>query len=189
MKRSLAIDWRGGVLAILAGWAVSGCRHAPAVREEGLSSFRLVEPPAKRADAHGEGSSGPRQPVDVLVAAEPIAPMAKPAYPRAASGKHHAPVLVSVCVTVDENGRVADVEPNWRGFSTPGPLAADFLAAVRAALAQWRFTPAEKQHLVPGKGAPGRDDYWVITRVERTAYAIDIVFAFAASGDVMSDAK
>ncbi len=134
----------------------------------------------------GEIATGPRQPVDVLVAAEPVLPLAKPVYPAAVLRRQRVPALIGVRITVDVTGRVSDVSPSLKALTMPGPFVAEFQAAVEATVAQWRFTPAEKRHLVPGRGGPMKDDYWVVKRAEKTEAVFDVAFTFTAAGDVIS---
>ncbi len=179
---------------LLAGVAavVGGCRHAPVAKAgpEGRSAFRFVEDAdaSLAAGTTAAITTGPRQPVDVRVPAEPIQPLAEPEYPRAARGGQSGPALVGVRITVDATGRVVDVGPSLRAISTPGPWAAEFRAAVEAAVAQWRFTPAEIRRLVPGRGGPQQEDYWVVTRAEKTDATFDVAFTFTAAGDVLPGA-
>jgi hypothetical protein len=166
---------------------ISGCKHAPAVRADGESQFAFLETPVARTPPKAEISTGPRQPADVLVPAEPMHPLSKPVYPSAALGRQKTPVFVGVCITVDAAGNVADIGPSLRAFSSPGPFAEEFRAAVEDAVRRWRFTPAEKRHLKPGAAPPGKDDYWVVTRAEKTDYTFDLSFTFTTSGDVLSE--
>ena len=168
----------------------TGCQQVQVPKRlEGASSFRFVERPIPELSAMvAEASDLPRVPVDVLVPAEPIPPLARPVYPGAVLGKVRVPVTVGVRITVDASGRVAHVGPSLLVFSNAGDAAAEFRAAVEDALTQWRFTPAEIRHLVPGTGGPGREDFWVATRKQATDYAFDLSFTFAVSGDVLSEA-
>lgn len=166
---------------------ISGCRHAPQplATVEGRSAFRFVEAPdTSTAGTTAAMAEGPRQPVDVLVTAEPIDPLAIPVFPATALGKLSVPALVGVRITIDARGRVSDVGSSLRALSTPGPFADAFREAVEVALAQWRFTPAEKRHMVPGRGGPLQEDYWVITSAEKTETALDVAFTFTTTGDV-----
>lgn len=173
-----------------AGFALSACRHSPTptIPPSGQSAFTFIEAPASTAPAGpAEMATGPRQPVDVLVTAEPVLPLVKPVFPAAALGRLRVPALIGVRITVDERGWVTDVAPSLKALTMPGPFVAEFQAAVKEAVAQWRFTPAEKRHLVPGRGGPMKDDYWVVTRAEKTSAVFDVAFTFSGSGDVVSD--
>jgi len=179
-----------GGIALAALLLAAGCQQAqPPARLEGASSFQFVARPVPELSATvAEAADLPRVPVDVLVPAEPIPPLARPVYPGAVLGKVRVPVTVGVRITVDATGRVAHVGPSLLVFSNAGDDVTEFRAAVEDALAQWRFTPAEIRHLVPGTGGPGREDFWVATRKQATDYAFDLLFTFAVSGDVLSEA-
>jgi hypothetical protein len=172
-----------GWTACCAGLAA--CHHARAPAPAGTSSFTFIdgqpdEPPRL---LRGSGSEQPRVPVDALVPAEPVLPLARPVFPPAARGKTALPMMVGVRLTVGTDGRVADVVPSFVAVSTPGPFAAEFRAAVEAAVAEWRFLPAEIRHLVPGRTPQGKD-YWNVARTDKTEDAIDVVFTFSPSGEV-----
>ena len=178
------------VVLATSGLALVACRHAPTSKAEasGESTFSFVEAPSPtESSGKGEMATGPRQPVDVVVAAEPILPLAKPVFPAAALGRLRVPALIGVRITVDARGGVADVAPSLKALTMPGPFVREFQAAVEAAVAQWRFTPAERRHLVPGRGGPMKEDYWVVTRAEKTEAVFDVAFTFSGSGDVLSD--
>jgi hypothetical protein len=129
---------------------------------------------------------GPRQPVDVLVPADAVLPLVLPIYPKAALAAKAGVATVGVKITVDANGRVSDVGPSLVAFSTPGPHATEFREAVEAAVAQWKFVPAEIRHLVPMKG--GEKEFWAVTRTDKTEWTCDVVFTFNADGGVVSGA-
>src|SRR5688572_5429343 len=114
------------ILALLV--VQSGCQHAPAsARLTGLSTFRIIERPAAPAPTGTPTiSTGPFEPTDVVVAAEPLGPLAIPIFPRAALGKLRAPVLVGVQIVVDDSGNVSRIGPSLRALSTAGSQAADF---------------------------------------------------------------
>lgn len=170
---------------LLAG--VSGCQHAITVPQlSGQSAFRFVEPPV-RADASAASAkieTAPREPIEGILPAEPILPLAVPAYPRVAMGSHAAPVVVGVRISVDPSGRVAGIGPSLVCFSTPTPWAAAFYTAVEDAVAQWRFEPAEWRHLVPMTNRNG-GGYWQVARSEKTDYSFDLSFTFSTTGEVL----
>lgn len=177
-------------VAAAASLALAACRHAPSPSAvaSGQSAFTFIEAPSPTESARqGEMTSGPRQPVDVLVAAEPILPLATPVFPAAALGRLRVPALIGVQITVDERGWVSGVTPSLKVVTMPGPFVAEFQAAVEAAVAEWQFRPAEKRHLVPGRGGPMKDDYWVVTRAEKTQATFDVAFTFTGTGDVLSE--
>ena len=174
------------ILAVLT--LHGGCRHSPAVaRLEGASTFQIIEPPPPPSRAATPAASTePLQPTDVLVPAQPVQPLASPVYPHGALGKLQAPVLVGVQIFVDASGTVSRVGPSIRALSTGGNRSTEFLAAVEGAVAQRRLVPAEKRWMKPVKGSLGQEDFWLITRVEKTDYAFDVSFAFTVSGEVTS---
>jgi TonB family protein len=118
-----------------------------------------------------------------VIPAEPIPPLAQPTYPRTALAKQTIPVTVGVRITVDAEGRVADVRPSMLALSIAGGSATEFERAVEEALAQWRFKPAEAQHLVPKTDTAG-NEFWQVTRAEKTTWTFDVSFAFSPGGDV-----
>jgi hypothetical protein len=187
MRRGFRSNLHFLTLAAVASLAASACQHAAARRDEtGTSSVRFIEPPSALSAGMKAEPAAALQPVDVLVPAEPIEPLAKPVYPRAVLGRQTTPVLVGLRIRIDASGRVADSGPSLASFSTPGPFDAEFRAAIEAALAQWQFRPAELRRLKPVKGPPGKEDYWVIVRAEKADYALDVSFTFNASGDVLA---
>jgi hypothetical protein len=184
---NMALRFHAGRLVwpmMLAALALAGCKHATVRPAEGGSFFTFIEPPATAPESKREPSSGPLQPTEVIVAADPILPLQKPVYPAPALGRQHSPMMVGVHITVDASGRVAHVGPSLRAFTTPGPFATEFLAAVESALAEWRFTPAEKRRMRPMKSNTG-EDFWLITRAEKIEYGFDLSFTFTSSGDVL----
>ncbi len=170
-------------LLILCG----GCRHVAPAAPTGNSEFVFIATPeaepSKMKIAAGEG---PRVPVDVMVRAEAIGPLQKPTYPRVALGQVTGPMMVGVRLTVGADGRVNQVGSSGRALTTPGRYAADFYSAVEDAVKDWRFTPAERRHLVPVAARERQDDYWVVKRAEKTDDVVDVSFTFNASGEVSS---
>lgn len=162
------------------------CHHAPtALRFEGSSSFTIVEPPASAARPEAKSEANARQVAKTLLVARPIEPLAKPIYPPSALGRETLPVTVGVRIIVDAEGRVADVRMSPVLISTPTPRLEEFRAAVEAALAQWRFRPAELRRLAPITDATGAPA-WVLLSREKTDYGFDVSFVFQASGEVAS---
>lgn len=94
--------------------------------------------------------------------------------------------MVWVHVTVDANGRVTDVVASVLTFTTPGPFADDFMAAVQVALHQWRFLPAEIQQ-VEWVQASGMS-YNSIISAEKTETQFEPSFTFTAAGTVLGGA-
>jgi hypothetical protein len=163
---------------------VSGCHHA--VRSISLdeqASFRFVTPPPPPSTGKGDliAAIGPSR--DVVVDAQPIHPLAIPIYPAIARGANAGWVDVGVHVTVDPEGRVSSVTPSLNSFSIPGRFSGQFQAAVEAALAQWRFAPAEIKHLEQASGGEDKT-YLRLASREKIPAAFDVVFTFTAAGEV-----
>ena len=91
---------------------------------------------------------------------------------------------VGVRIVVDPAGRVAEVRPSLAIVSMPSPFAAEFRAAVEAAVTKWRFNPAEIRHLELEHAPEG--DYQRVTERERIEWAFDVEFAFNTTGDVLT---
>ena len=170
----------------LAGAVLAGCRHvvvAP-VADEGTSSFKFVEPPPPAPAKKAAVAVGEPRPADQVSHAQPIWPLARPAYPATALAAHAGFATVGVCITVDTAGRVSDVGPSPVCLSTPSPFAAEFRAAVEAAVAQWRFRPAEIRHFEIVKHPDG--DYLHLKSREVAEWKFDVSFTFNANGDVLT---
>lgn len=169
---------------------VVGCRQAarPPRAVTGASTFQFVEPPVSApAGSAAPGVTIAREPVDVKVKAEPVEPLASPVYPRAALGRVGLPVTVGVRINVDANGRVSHVGASLVAFSTGGEFGEEFRGAVEAAVAQWRFRPAEWRHMVPRTGGAGLGEYWQITRKQAVEDACDVAFTFSTRGEVVAE--
>ena len=175
-------------LIVTAAAAWQSCQHVPATAApEGHSSYRFVEPPPPPApDQKAAATSDPNAPVQTLLMAVPIQPLASPEYPAAARGTQRIPARVGVRITVDANGRVASVQPSLFVLSTPTSQADAFRTAVEDAVAQWRFRPAELRTLRAGIGANG-EPIWALLRREKTECTFDVEFMFSASGDVTAN--
>lgn len=162
----------------------AGCRHAAAPPDDGRSSFRFVTPP--RASPRETGATLVQEkPRETVTPAEPILPLAVPVYPNIPRRARPPIATVGVRITIDPAGSVTDVRSSLLAFSTPGPHAAEFHEAVEAALAQWRFHPAEVHRVEPIKG-PDRGDYLMVKGSEKIEWTFDLAFTFNASGDVLS---
>jgi TonB family protein len=176
----------GMIWAVLGcGWGVVGCRHvSPVPPDSGTSSFAFIEPPvaAPRASAAAE----PREPVSMeqYEEASPITPLATPVYPPRALAAKVGRVTIGVKITVDATGRVSDIGPSLRAVTIPSRFDADFQEAVRAAVSQWRFSPALSYRLedVP---MPDGSTYQRMTDRRRVETTFDLSFTFTATGAVL----
>src|ERR1700712_5510678 len=142
------------VHAFAAGLALlfQACRQVPGPRlsATGTSSFAFIAPAS--AQPRTAPKNGPviedsfEVEPDYFVEAKPLEPLTKPVYPpKALSGKAGL-VTVGVRVTIDAEGHVVDVGPSLLTFSNPSRYAEEFQAAVRSAVMQWRFRPAQRSH-------------------------------------------
>jgi hypothetical protein len=164
---------------ILSALALAGCQHQAArpPAGEGRSTFAFVEPLTLGGKKTELVLAAEQESLDVLVAARPVEPLVKPAYPAAARGRQEGPALVGVHLQIDTNGRVTEVAPSMVSFSTPGPYAAAFRAAVEAAVEQWTFTPAKHRRL-ERVALPDGSVYWRNGGEEKAEATFDVAFTF-----------
>lgn len=184
MNRSLA----SSLTLTLVLVATAGCHHvaAPTPPLAGSSTFSFVDapPPLSASKPQGPADEGPAQPVEVLVVAVPIEPLARPVYPGTALGRETMPVIIGVHIVVDATGRVASVRRSLAVMSTPTPREDAFRDAVEAALAQWRFRPAELRRLRPIFDDAGQLG-WALLGREKSDCAFDVSFLFQSNGEVV----
>lgn len=170
-------------LSVLGLIACVGCRSSAPAPVTGAGSFAFVSPPL--APSKTDVKNTTMGPGEVVMAAEPILPLATPIYPREAFALRPGQVTVGVRLTVDPNGRVVDVGTSLAVFSSPNSYRGGFREAVEAAVKQWRFESAVLQHSGVGKDATGRDVI-VFQGAEKIEWVFDVAFTFTASGDVVS---
>ncbi len=161
-----------------------GCRHAPAeATGSGSSSFAFVEQPAGPPPARTVTTETVEQkPLEDYREARPVYPFANPVYPPRALAAKAGRATVGVRITVDATGRVSDVVPSMAVFSTPGPWADDFRAAVETVVRQWRFRPAETERLEFVKTPT--ISYNRIISTQKVETQLDVAFTFTATGGV-----
>jgi hypothetical protein len=159
----------------------TGCHHVPA--DTGGSSFVVLDPPPPPASKVEAKDARINPGTDYFRDALPILPLVQPIYPPRALAAKAGRVTVGVRVTVDVNGHISDIEPSMRAFSTPGPYAEDFLAAVRAALDKWRFEPAAIDHIE--HVTTPEASYNRVVRTEPAETYFDLIFNFTATGSVL----
>jgi TonB family protein len=140
----------------------------------------LPPPPGRKAKI----SVGQPLPPAQVITAQPIPPLAKPIYPAVALAARADAAFVGVRITVDAEGRVSDVRQSLASLTMPSPFAAEFRAAVEAAVTQWRFRPAELVHLELVKDSGG--DFMRVTGREKIDWSFDVEFAFNRTGDVLT---
>ena len=173
------------VLLALACAALAGCRHAAASPSpgEGTSTHRFLEPPPP-PEKKAPGTPVAKLPTEQILNPRPILPLAEPLYPAAALVAHAGLATVAVRVTIDTNGRVSDIRESLLNLSMPSPVAAEFRAAVDAAVRQWRFRPGEMIHLELVQHPDG--DFPRLKSRENVEWAFDVEFTFRAGGDVLT---
>ena len=138
---------------------LSSCRQMTEKSTDGRSSFTFVEPlPVKTGEARVAEPSNEPIIVERFAEAEPIEPLVPAVYPRIAR-RPPAPVTVGVEITVDPKGNVTDVGPSLQEIPITVLSDDQFYHAVREAVKQWRFRPAQRYRMrVPrvseGGGAP-----------------------------------
>ena len=178
---------RGGLIATLAFSALmlAGCHHAPGV--SGQSSFEFVKQRARAPKKDYSPVLTGSEPKDIYSPATPIGSLATPIYPPAALVAHAGRVRVQLQVTIGVDGRVTNVGPSLAGVPFYGPFTAQFQAAAEAAVAQWRFEPAEVRHLEP-RDAEGTT-IWSVTQSEKREMTTEVAFTFTETGGAVMDKK
>jgi hypothetical protein len=184
MRRVIAIF--AAVVACLGLHVMwGGCRHASTGVGEGVSSFQFGPAAVPLEKTQAKVSMGISTSRDVLVDAQPIEPLAKPVYPKIARAAKLGVVTVAVQITIDAEGRVANVTPSLSQLAMPRRFSREFEDAVEAALAQWRFTPSELRHMEEAPGAEG-GTYLRLARREKIEAKGEVVFTFNDTGEVWS---
>lgn len=150
-----------------------GCQH-----RTGVASFEFIDP------AHPEPPTDARKlkvkiGTIVFVDANPIEPLAIPTYPPTALAANAGPITIAVRISVGADGRVNEINPSFAAVSFPSRYDAEFHKAIEAALAMWRFEPAQWAQLEPSKDGPP-----IVKSRTDTETSFDIVFTFTTSGSV-----
>lgn len=173
-----SLDFRRGgnatwlLAAVLGVGSLAGCAHPP---RSGGSSFEVLGAPPPATGAAVEES---RERIE-FIPGYPRRELAKPVYPGAALAAGAGEHVVYVEVTVDETGRVADVQPSWRRIGSHGRWEGEFLQAVKAAVDTWMLTPAHQVYYARVAGAEER-----YLRTEAVPVTFEVRFAFEATGAV-----
>ena len=179
--RGTGLKMRAIILCLSA--ALGACSHQSPVPRAGEGAFTFVAPQSSPGDDIAS-SAEPKVGTDFAIAPEPIRPLATPVYPSAALAAHRGLVIVGVRITVDTMGRVSAVDPSLAIFSSANSHAGGFREAVEAAVAQWRFVPAQLQHVEAVKDNDGHDVLF-LRPMGTTDWTLDVAFTFSASGDVV----
>ena len=171
----------GAILLVLIG-----CRHV-ATPDTGQSSFRFVERPEAEVNKSTATAVAAPRSGEGYRDAKPVLPLVLPFYPAKALAAKAGLTVVGVHVTVDKVGRVTDVGPSLLAVSIPTKFDAEFQAAVRAAVSQWQFSPAQIYHTVVVT-APGGETYQRVTDRQNVEAEFDLSFTFTATGEVLGGA-
>lgn len=183
-----------GTIWLILELLLSGCSQVstePPVSPEppstGGSSFVFVEEPAAPLPppSAAVAQAKPRETSENFCEAVPIYPLVKPIYPAKALNQKAGWAVVGVRITVGIDGRVMDVGPSLLTVSTPGPFADDFFEAVRVAVQQWRFEPAEIEHYRWLEAVSASQSKRIRT-AEKTETYFDLTFTFTATGSVLN---
>ena len=180
MSRSHQLVW---LLMLLL--TVASCRHrvaeAPA-EATGQAGIRFIDPAAAPGAVlqtrEGDPVSG-----EVFSEARAIEPLTVPVYPRGVPPRKAGVVTIGVRLTVDEQGRVTDVGPSLLAVSIPTPYSEQFEAAVRAAVLQWRFQPAQRYRVDYSRNAQSGLERKVSGRANVETW-FDVMFTFTERGEV-----
>lgn len=180
----------GWGLAVGIAGLVGGCATKPvrgSARVEGRAGFEFERPPAEAAAKDAKVAVQEALGKDEWVPPRALGKLAEPVYPAAALAAGAGPVTMGMRVVVDAEGRVADVGPSVRAWSMPTPWAAEFRAAIEAAVAQWRFRPAEVRHFTTVTNAEG--SYRSMTGSEKTEWALHVTFSFKVNGGAVVETR
>ncbi len=154
-----------GLVLVLAGCRTPG--------PGGGSSLEFLTPVGEPAPSSEQKLTFAAGTAAEAVPPEAIGELSKPAYPPGALAAHPGTYAVNVTVTIDANGLVSEVRPAWNRFNPPNPDAEEFLAAIRAAAARWRFLPAK--HVYWRQAASGEPVY---DHADRVVCEVDLRFTF-----------
>jgi hypothetical protein len=175
-------------MAMLSSGALilAGCHQVPGTMASGRSSFEFMKPPSGTQGGEGKAELMGSVPKDVFVQATPDRALAVPVYPPAALAAHAGRVTLVLQITIDTEGRVTNVLPGLAGVPVSGPFADQFRAAAEAAMAQWRFRPAELRHIVPRQD--GADTIWSLASTEKCEMTTEVAFT-ETGGAVLETGK
>lgn len=167
-----------GTLA-LAGLAITGCHHQ-----------RLQQPQAASVTFLDSGAcivSGPtfgeRMPMDVLIPARPIEPVALPLVVPSPATPPSRKAMIVVRAVVDPTGAVSEVIPVRESFPPPTSHERELQTAALAAVMRWRFEPAEMRRLVFGRNDGGQN-FWMVKWRSPSRCTVELTFTFPPEGPV-----
>lgn len=160
------------ILGICASLFLAGCRST----EIGRGSFDIRSPqPPPNVTPQKEAKPAESDIKIVYVPARAKRVLAEPAFPESA----HPTVTrneILVTLTVDESGRVSNVQRSFADLSLPSGDTDPFMAAIIAATSSWEFEPARQ---VFWQKVAGADDRYLYA--ETVPARFDVRFVFARS--------
>jgi hypothetical protein len=165
------------VLTFIASWVAISCTHS--AKRVSFKFVELAAGPAGAADAERYTITRGET---VFVDAKPIEPLATPIYPTGSPKPSADPVTVVVKFVVGADGRVEEIGRSIADFTVPTPFSGECFEAVKDALAQWRFEPAQIAVVKPQ--ANGRPLIVSSTPTERR---FEIAVTFSSFGRVVPD--
>jgi hypothetical protein len=161
-----------GALAVLEG----GCRHSAH-----SATFEFVDPTRVQMPATDASQLRIERSRTIFVDAVTVEPLALPVWPEIESSLPSQPLVFKVRILVGENGRVQGVKKSIADFSLPSHVSSRCFEAIRVAVDQWRFEPAQLMVLEPQEdGRP----LVVSSSPESTSF--EVAFSFSSTGKVDS---
>jgi hypothetical protein len=151
----------------------AGCQH-----RTGSASFEFIDPThiGPLTDAR---KLKLKVGTTVFVDAKPIEPLTIPTYPPSVLATNVGPTTIAVSITVGADGRVKEVNPSFGAVAFRSRYDDEFQKAIEAALATWRFEPAQRAQLEPSKDGPP-----IVQSATDTETSFDVLFTFTTSGSV-----
>lgn len=165
------------IAALAATLAVVGCaqriaKSVPMTQRDQSVSQRIVLPEGKPTYKAENDQK--------FVLPHPYPDNPLPAYPKLSPGMMPltSDVMIMVTLVIDENGRVVDIRS--ADDNTNGPRAI-FLAQVRSACENWKFTPlqARTTKVLPDGEVFGQPKVKVVTEVKDLPFSLDYEFVFS----------
>ncbi len=158
------------------------CVVACTTRRAGNSSFEMLPAPRPLAPSPGTGPKATTGESDIRivhVAARPRRTLPVPKYPPEALTARAGRFTAYITLTINEDGRVTDVQPSLARFALPNDYAAAFLQSIDEALATWDFDPA--RYVYWQRIANGDERY---LRADAVPQRMEVRFTFTESGVV-----
>jgi hypothetical protein len=164
---------RATTACALALLPLAACRHAPDRPPETRDGAVQVRQLPAQADDRYERTEDVAYETPAALADNPM-----PEYPPALLAERLPERSTRVRLIVDAEGRVAEIRP----LDATADTAADsFAASVRAACAQWRFSPLVERTRVPVETTDADGTVWTEYRERRRGlpFHLDYAFRFA----------